>query len=315
MSENKEQIQDELNDSVARRTRIKSNDRGLDSVEHQTHVNLANTLINEATDIPESYEQAMRSPQAEQWKDAMNVEMESLHKNGTWKLVESCDKTPLKTKRVFKTKMDQHGNVERYKTRLVAKGCSQKAGTDYTEIFSPVARFETIRSTLAVVAQKNWIFRQFDIKTAFLNGEIDEEIYMHQPDGFTDGTGRVCRLIKSLYGLKQAARAWNTTFDRFLCGFGLNQSQYDPCLYTSDRLILVLYVNDGLIAAQSGGEADQLVRAMESKFETKTSDAQFYLGLRIERNSHTLKIHQRTYIVNLITKFKMTNCNPVKTPA
>lgn len=282
------------------------------------------TILNlsSASDLftsPQSYEEAVQSPQSKEWKVAMEEEIQSLHRNGTWHLVEpsECTKSPLKSKWVYKTKLDQHGNISRFKARLCVKGCSQKYGIDYVETFSPVARYETIRTLLAVAANKHLNLKQFDIGTAFLSGELEEEIYMCQPEGFSDGTARVCRLDKSLYGLKQAPRAWNSTFDRFLQSFGLVRSSNDPCLYTSSTLFLVLYVDDGLIAAQSGGEADKLIHAMQQRFDVKTTDAQFYLGMQIERNfqQKVIKIHQQFYIHATLEKFGMTNCNPVSTPS
>ena len=175
-------------------------------------------------------------------------------------------------------------------SRLCVKGCSQKYGIDYVETFSPVARYETIRTLLAVAANKNLILKQFDFGTAFLNGELEKEIYMHQPDGFSDGTPRVCKLDKNLYRLKQAPRAWNSTFYRFLQSFGLVRSFSDPCLYTNSTLTLAIYADDGLIAAQSGGEAEKLIHAMEQRFDVKVTDAQFYVGMQIERN-HQPKPH------------------------
>ena len=140
---------------------------------------------------------------------------------------------------------------------------------------------------------------------------------MDQPEGFSDGSSRVCQLVKSLYGLRQAPRAWNSTFDRFLQSYGLQQSLSDPCLYVSPTMYLVLYVDDGLIAAQSGEEADRLIQAMKQHFDVKTSEVQFYLGLQIERNheQQAIKIHQQTYISAILKKFQMTECNPVSTPA
>lgn len=126
----------------------------------------------------------------------------------------------------------------------------------------------------------------------------------------------MCRLIKSLYGLKQAPRAWNSTFDRFLKSFGFKKSDNDPLFYSSSTMFLVLYVDDGLIAAQSGGEVDRLIHAMNQQFDVKTSDARFYLGLQIEHDQHQkkIKIHQNSYVQSLLKRFKMIDCNPEIVP-
>lgn len=308
--------------SVAQRTRSKSKlttDDDPDADEYKTYLLLANTLVNEANYTPETFGDAVDSSESEQWRSAMREEINSLLKNKTWSLVERsrCKRPPLKSRWVYKTKLDQNGRIECFKARLVLKGCSQKAGVDYTETFAPVARFETIRAVLSVAAQKGYHLTQFDIKTAFLNGELEEELYMEQPEVFDDKSGRVCHLLKSLYGLRQAPRAWNNTFNRFLQNHGLTQSLNDPCLYTSTKLILVLYVDDGLIASESAGASDQLLRALFSTFEAKTSNACFYLGLQIERSSDRsdIKIHQCSYVNSLLVKFKMSDCNPSVTPA
>ena len=268
---------------------------------------------------PESFRDAVESPQSQDWINAMKEEMKSHRKNKTWTLVDrsSCKRTPLSSRWVYKVKVDQHGDIERFKARLVVRGCSQKVGVDYTETFAPVARFETIRMFLAVAVCKNYGIRQFDIKTAFLNGEIDEELYMAQPEGFGDGSGRICRLLKSLYGLKQAPRLWNATFDHFLQKFGMTQSQNDPCLYSNNDLMVVLYVDDGLIACRTEESGNALVRAMCDAFEATTSPAQFYLGIHVIRSSdrRSVKIHQGTYVRSLLRKFGMADCSPVATPA
>lgn len=309
-------LQDAI-ESIASRTRSKATIESDDVLPHK--VTLCVALSNGEIVTPQSFEEAINSPQSEHWIEAMQEEMNSLHNNDTYVLVDwsKCSKKPLKSKWVYKTKMDQNGNIDRFKARLCVKGCSQKFGIDYNETFSPVARYETIRTLLAIAAHRNLQLCQFDIGTAFLNGELEEVIYMDQPDGFEDGTSRICKLVKSLYGLKQAPRAWNSTFDRFLQSFGLKQSSNDPCLYVSQTLFLVLYVDDGLIAAQSGEEADRLIQAMQQHFDVKTSEAQFYLGLQIERNHEqcAIKIHQQTYIWAILEKFQMIDCNPVYTPA
>ena len=318
ITESSDESTDRPPDCVANRTRSKSTAKPTHS--EQSSINLLLTSIEEETmSVPQTYQDAVQSEQSRQWSAAMQEELISHKKNGTWSLVDRsmCCRTLLKTRWIYKTKIDQHGNLERFKARLVVKGCSQRVGVNYTETFAPVARFETIRLFLAVTAQKKFGLCQFDIKTAFLNGRIDEEIYMSQPEGFDDGSGRVCRLHKSLYGLKQAPRAWNTVFDDFLQKFGLTRSKNDPCLYTSDDLLVVLYVDDGLIAARTADAGDKLVTAMSSAFEATTSSANYYLGIQIKRSAdrQLIKIHQSSYIKGLLKKFGMTDCHPIFTPA
>lgn len=156
----------------------------------------------------------------DQWSQALLEEMSSLNQNQVWELVQPLkDKSIIKNRWVYKIKKDTNIRIIRYKARLVAKGNNQKEGIDYTETFSPVVRFASIRVILTMDANKNLILKQFDI-TAFLHGEIKEEIYTEQPKGFEDGTGRVCKVQKSLYGLKQSSRCCNKRFTQFLLKYG-----------------------------------------------------------------------------------------------
>lgn len=166
---------------------------------------------------PDSFDQAMVTEEAEQWKNATDEEMASLLENETWDLVElPKGKRPIANRWVLRLKLKADGSIDRFKARLVAKGYSQKPGVDYDETFSPVARFDTVRAILSIAAFEKLKLMQFDVKTAFLYGELQEEVFMKQPEGYEDGTGKVCKLNRSLYGLKQAPRCWNKRFVDFL---------------------------------------------------------------------------------------------------
>ncbi|GBN68868.1 Retrovirus-related Pol polyprotein from transposon TNT 1-94 [Araneus ventricosus] len=156
---------------------------------------------------PDTYKEAIASKESSEWLAAMKEEMDSLEANNTWKLVNlPQDRKAIGSRWVYKIKKNADGTVQRFKTRLVAKCYSQKVGVDFNETFSPVVRWDTIRTVLSVAAYKKLKLVQFDVKTAFLYGDLQEDIYMHQPQGFEDGTGQVCKLLKSIYGLKQAPR-------------------------------------------------------------------------------------------------------------
>ena len=164
----------------------------------------------------------------------MDDEMKSIMKNETWKLVlPPKDCKPIGLKRVFKIKRDQNHQIHKYKARLVVKGYAQRQGKDYDEVFAPVARIETIRIILAISVQFGWLVYHLDVKTAFLNGEISEEIYVQQPEGYEDSKRRndVYKLHKALYGLKQAPRAWYFKLDKSLTTLGLKKSEYEPAVY------------------------------------------------------------------------------------
>lgn len=189
-------------------------------------------LAATGSENPATYEDAMKSHNKRHWRKAMEEEMKSLSENDVWELTDLLEgKKLIDSRWVLRMKTKTDGSIARYKARLIAKGYVQKYGIDYDETFSPVARFDTVRTILSVAASEDLKLQQFDVKTAFLYGKVEEEIIMKQPEGFNGGSGRVCRLKCSLYGLKQAPRCWNARFVNFLNKFGLQASTADPCLF------------------------------------------------------------------------------------
>jgi len=169
-------------------------------------------------DVPQSYNDIEDRDDKHLWKHVMNEEIKSLMDNETWKLVEKPENLKVvNNKWVFQIKHNGAGEQIKYKARLVAKGYSQRKGLDYNETYAPVANIITVRTLLAISIHKNYFLFQLDVKTAFLNGFLDEEIYMEQPEGFIQGVKLVCKLNKSIYGLKQASNCWNRRFNDFIC--------------------------------------------------------------------------------------------------
>ncbi|KAK8636397.1 hypothetical protein V6N13_124143 [Hibiscus sabdariffa] len=200
-------------------------------------------------DEPKTYQEAVSSPDSEKWLEAMRSEMDSMSDNQVWTLVEPPEGVkPIGCKWVFKKKTDMDGNVQTYKGRLVAKGYRQIHGIDYDETFSPVAMFKSIRILL-----DDYEIWQMDVKTAFLNGKLEEDVYMTQPEGFVtpENAGKVCKLQRSIYGLKQASRSWNLRFNDAIKEFGLIRNEDEPCVYKkfSGSIVsfLILYVDDIVI--------------------------------------------------------------------
>lgn len=211
----------------------------------------------------------------------MNEEYESLIENKTWTLVERTpDLKVIDNRWVFKLKRNAKGEIDRYKARLVARGFSQEYGIDYEETFSPVARFTSIRCILAMAAVQNMALKQFDIKTAFLYGDLAENVYMQQPKGYDDGSERVCKLLKSLYGLKQASRCWNRKFTSFIQDFKFKTSKHDPCVFIRNDdngcVILAIYIDDGLVAATSGELIKNLIAHLQKEFNVKVFEAKHF---------------------------------------
>ena len=270
---------------------------------------------------PNSYKEAMASAQASEWVKAMDEEMMSHRKNGTWTLVEKPPKAKvLDTRWVFKVKRLQNGTIERYKARLVIKGYKQRPGIDYTETFASVCRYESIRLLLALAAVKGLNIRQFDVKTAFLYGTLDETVLMAQPEGYQKlDSSKVCLLNKSLYGLKQAPRCWNTTFSGFLSKFKLKPTQSDPCVYVGscrgETVYLIIYVDDGLILSRSEKAIREIIETIERKFELKSGEATTYVGIEIEKTTAgEIILTQTAYVEAILEKFAMSDCKPASVP-
>ena len=288
-----------------------------------------NQVMCDVEDVaaPTSVKQAFASEDAEEWRHAMRTEMESLHKNKTWTLVDKPkDRKIVKNKWVFKVKRDANGEIQRYKARLVAKGFSQVAGVDYSETFAPVIRHSSLRVLFALAVQNDLRMEHLDVETAFLQGDLEEDIFMYQPEGFVQkGTEtKVCKLNKALYGLKQASRAWNLKVCEVLGNLGFERSQHDPCVFirTTKKtfLVIVLYVDDFFLFHNSSSEAESVKRKLQEKFILKDLGALSYaLGMQLERTRGTdgssyLRVNQKQYIVNLLEKYGMTSAKTAATP-
>ena len=272
---------------------------------------------------PVSVNDALNRPDGDHWRTAMDDEYNSLMENDTWTLVSlPRNRRTVKNKWVFKSKTAPDGTLLRYKARLVACGYSQTEGIDYSETFSPVARSESIRCVLAIAAARNMDIVQFDVKTAFLNGTLNEEIYMDQPDGYNDGSERVCRLRKSIYGLKQSPRVWNEKFDDFVTSQGFVAVAGDSCVYlrsndsSSDLIIMCLYVDDGLIVSTNQSSVDSFITKLKSTFDVTINDPNCYVGMEIHRDqsSKSITVNQRGYITRILERFGLSEANPVSSP-
>lgn len=268
---------------------------------------------------PTTYNEVLKSEENKEWFNAMNNELNSLKENKTWELVtlpKGCRALPCKW--VYRVKTNPDGTVDKFKARLVIKGFNQRAGIDYSETFSPVAKMGTIRALLSLAASKGMHLSQFDVSTAFLYGELEEDIFMKQPDGFEDGTDRVCKLKRSLYGLKQAPRCWNKRFGRYLLQLGFRASAADPCFYIREnngkKLLLVLYVDDGLIASSDAKDLEDFLKELRSEFKIVTKDADYFLGIQIKRESSQIKISQEAYAKKILERFNFGECKKVNTP-
>jgi hypothetical protein len=253
----------------------------------------------------------------------MEEEYSALLRNGTWQLVPPVPGVNLIDSRwVFKVKMHSDGTVERYKARLVAKGFKQRHGLDFDETFSPVVKPATIRLLLSLALARGWHLRQLDIQNAFLNGVLDEVVYMKQPPGFTDSAhpSHYCRLIKSLYGLKQAPRAWHARLSSVLGTLGFSPSTADTSLFILHRpeitVYLLVYVDDIIVISSSAAAIPRLIGELRSEFSVKDLGLlHYFLGIEVDsRTSGTLLLRQRKYALDLLARAGMLKCSPAHTP-
>ena len=280
--------------------------------------------IGAVEDDPINFRQALESSKSQKWINVMNEEIKSMKDNDVWDLVPLPEGVkPIGCKWIFKTKRDLKGDVERYKARLVAKGYTQKEGIDYKETFSPVSSKDSFRKIMALMAHFDLEFHQMDVKTAFLNGDIDETIYMVQPENFVSGDTKmmVCKLKKSIYGLKQTSRQWYYKFHQVIISSGFEMNMVDDCIYHkfsgSKHIYLVLYVDDILLATNDIGMLHETKRFLSKKFEMKDlGDASFVLGIQIhrDRSRGILGLSQKSYIEKNLKRFGMHDCKPGDTP-
>ncbi|KAC9852096.1 hypothetical protein E3N88_45172 [Mikania micrantha] len=248
-------------------------------------------VVAEPDGEPTNYKSAISDPESAKWLDAMNSEMQSMRDNQVWDLVELPPGSRAGgSKWIFKRKTDMHGNVHTYKAQLVAKGFTQTQGVDYDETFSPVAMIKSIRILLAIAAYYDYEIWQMDVKTAFLNGHLSEDVYMVQPDGFIDPKypSKVCKLNKSIYGLKQASRCWNLRFDQKIKEFGFIKNEDEPCVYRkasgSTISFLILYVDDILIIGNNIPMLNEVKHWLGTCFAMKDlGEAAYILGINPQR--------------------------------
>jgi len=272
-----------------------------------------------AADEPVSVEEALEQ---ECWRRAMQEEMDSIHQNRTWEFSDlPSDHRAIGLKWVFKVKRDPSGEVVKHKARLVVKGYAQIQGVDYDEVFAPVARLETVRLLLALAAQGEWEVHHMDVKSAFLNGDLIEEVYLQHPHGFTSSIsrGKVLKLKKALYGLKQAPRAWNARLDQELVKLGFSKSVEEHAVYKRgagiSQLLVGVYVDDLIICGPDSKKIADFKQQMMNSF--KMSDLgllSYYLGMEVKQNPGKITICQKSYADKIVEISGMKGCNPVDTP-
>jgi Reverse transcriptase (RNA-dependent DNA polymerase)/Integrase core domain/gag-polypeptide of LTR copia-type/GAG-pre-integrase domain len=268
---------------------------------------------------PKNFEEASKN---NVWVTAMNEELEALKKNNTWELTKlPIGKRTVGCRWIYKIKFNSDGTIERYKARLVAKGFTQTYGLDYKETFAPVAKMNTIRTLLSVVVNCDWPLFQMDVKNAFLQGELEEEVYMDLPQGLTmfDKKDVVCRLKKAIYGLKQSPRAWYGKLSTFLIKIGFKRSESDASMFTQKTsngiVVILIYVDDLVITGDNLNGIESLKLQLKREFDIKDlGNLKYFLGIEIARSGKGLFLSQRKYVLDLLNESGKLGAKPATIP-
>ena len=283
-------------------------------------VDSPHTVYEEPTNV----EEALQSQHADHWITAMKDEMHSLTKNKTWDLVKKpTDRKIITCKWVLRIKYDPQGQPVRFKARLVARGFTQVPGIDFTDTFSPTLRITSFRLLVAIAAAKKLELHHLDVQTAFLHGDLEEEVYMAQPPYFqnTQFPTHVCKLRKSIYGLRQSPRAWYYRLHTFLIKCGYCRLKSEPNIYlrksASNFIILGVYVDDFPLLSNSLSYLNLCKQELKSAFPiTDLGPMTYFLGIEVKRNTSLgqISLSQSRYIDNILKRFNMEHCKPISTP-
>ncbi|KAH9113223.1 hypothetical protein LEN26_000145 [Aphanomyces euteiches] len=297
-------------------------------------------IVASSVPIPRTFTEAMNSEQGEEWRAAIEKELDSIKSHGTWKYVEApIDRKPLKTTWVFRVKENSDGTIDRYKARLVVKGFLQVKGLDYNDVFAHVMRLESLRTLLAIANAHDLPVDQMDIDTAFLYGVLEDTIYIEVPDGISTqeisnevvwngdpskkctARGVACLLVKSLYGLKQSPHEWHKVLTLFLSEIGFEKTNAESCIYTRQQKgqlsIVAIYVDDLVLVAENDQVMHALKTSIKQRFSSKDlGPIHYILGLRITRNrgQRTMHISQQLNALNMLKRFQLEKARPASTP-
>jgi hypothetical protein len=275
---------------------------------------------------PNTLREALKRPDGDKYLEAAYEEIQAHLENRTWELMRlPHGKRAIGSRWVFKIKRDATGAIERYKGRVVAKGFAQRPGVDYTETFAPTARFASLRTVIALAALEDWELESIDISTAFLNGEIDAEVYMKQPEGFEavghEGHEWVLKLLKGIYGIKQGPRIWSLKLHEALKAIGFTRIESDHSVYIYERknikIIVPVYVDDLVLASKSKAAIAQVKEDLKTHFKLRDQGpTSFILGVKLERNraSRSIFLSQPAYIQSIIEQYNLQDAKSVVTP-
>jgi hypothetical protein len=292
----------------------------IDELDNELNILISNYETNDATvmlvddsDVPKNYSDIKNFPNSEKWYQAAITELNALKRNKTWVLVDRPkDRNIVGSRFIFKIKCNKNGEVTKYKARLVAQGFSQEYGTDYTETFAPVAKMASLRIILSIAVKYDLLIEQIDVVSAFLQSELEEEIYMKVPEGIMFSGDKVCKLLRSLYGLKQSPRCWNKKLNDYLLKLGFKNSKSDYCVYylnsnsPRDNFFILVFVDDILLITKDQKRLDTLKAMLYKNFEmTDAEPLHYFLGISIERDQNNLYLSQKNYLEKVLIQFRM----------
>jgi hypothetical protein len=252
------------------------------------------------------------------WRATMQSEMDAVEKNCTWELADLLrGHSAITLKWVFKLKRDEADAIVKHKARLVTRGFMQQEDIDFDDTFAPLARMESVRLLFALATQKGWHVHHMDVKSAFLNDDLKEEVYVHQPPGFTipGKEGKVLHLRKALYGLWQAPRAWNAKLDSTLKGMSFGQSPHEAAIYRQgnggNTLLVIVYVDDLVITGNKDAEVVAFKEEMKATFQMSDQGLlSFYLGIEVHQGDSGITLRQTAYAKRVVELAGLTDCNP-----
>ena len=252
----------------------------------------------------------------------MKNELQALYDNGTWSVIKLPQgKKAVGSRWVYKTKFNSDGTVERHKARLVAHGFTKTYEVDYKETFAPVAKMNTVRVLLSLAVNQSWPLYQMDVKNAFLHCQLEEEVYMKLPPGHSQSydPDMVCKLHKSIYGLKQSPRSWYSKLSSVLEEVGFHRSNVDSSLFVRigsvGKLVVLIYVDDLILTSDNIEEINSLKHAFRVRFALKDlGTLKYFLGIEMTTSQKGLFLNQRKYILDLLKDVDMVDCKPAQIP-
>lgn len=317
---------------TTRRTRTKASYTGMfhnDDFSNSITVENINAINADVLNEPQTFYDAINSSDSDMWKAAMDIEYKALIDNNTWELTTlPKGKRAIGSKWVYKKKLNSDGTIDKYKARLTAKGYSQKEGIDFSDTYAPVVKYTTLKVLLSIATIQDLEIKQMDVTAAFLHAPIQEDVYMTQPTGYTksnsNGIPLVCKLVKTLYGTRQAPHCWNKMITSYLVNVGFTQSRADSCVFinttkSGKTIIVAIFVDDVLTIYDKSIEKEAVafkLGFMETFKTVDLGDCKWLLKMEITRNraKRILTINQKQYCEKVLSAFNMSNCKSASTP-